>query len=81
MDERQLYGGRAAAMTGCQPNFAGAFLRRLQTGGLIEQLPVEAGQRRHYYRQLPSPIWDALSQIVDELLAVADSQVTKLPKR
>jgi DNA-binding MarR family transcriptional regulator len=47
--EDRFYKGQVAKVTGCQPNYAGDFLRRLESHGLIERVPQEEGQTRHYY--------------------------------
>jgi hypothetical protein len=81
LQEPRVYSAQVAGVTGCQPNFAGSLLRRLETGGLVEALPLEEGQRRHYFRRRPSPIWDPLLEMIGLLLQEPESEVTRLPKR
>lgn len=79
--KERFYGAELAAVTGCQPNFAGSLLGRFEAAGLVERLPPEDGLIRRYYRRLPSPVWDALQQIIEELLKEPPAQVTRLKPR
>lgn len=80
--DRFFQAGLAAA-AGCQPNYAQQLMKRLETAGLIEPVPREPGQLRHYYRRLPSPIWGFCEDLAADLLAkaAAASQVTRLEPR
>lgn len=81
---QRFYKAQLAAITGCQPSYASSFLHRLQKDGLVEPAPAEEGQRRQYLKKAPSPIWETLIRLAEELLqenAVEDAQVTQLPKR
>lgn len=77
----RFYGAEIASVTDCQPNFASSMLNRLETAGLVERLPTEEGQVRRYYRRLPSPIWDALHQIIEELLKEPPAKIAQLTPR
>ncbi len=79
--EDRFYGGQLAEVSGCKPNYAGQFLRRLEGEGLVERLPQEPGQVRQYFRRVPSPIWDSLASMVEGLLDQPQSTVTRLPSR
>jgi hypothetical protein len=82
--EARFFKGQVAEAAGCQPNYAAAFLKRLEGEQFIERLPTEAGQRRHYFCKVPSPVWTALVQLTEALLqepVERDAQVTRLPKR
>ena len=77
----RFYGAQIAEATGCQPNFAGTLIRRLEAAGLVEAVPPEDGQRRNYYLRRPSPIWDSLMAILSHLLEEPESEITQLPRR
>jgi hypothetical protein len=77
----RFYKGQLAKATGCQANFAGDFLRRLESNRLIERLPQEEGQTRHYYRKLPSPIWTFIKDLAQGILDQPEGTVTQLPSR
>jgi len=81
LGRERFYGAEIASATGCQPNFASSLLSRLEAAGLVEKLPSEDGQLRRYYRRRPSPIWDALGQIVEELVKEPAAQVAQLTPR
>ncbi len=73
---------QVAEAAGCQANYAAKFLKRLEDERLIERLPTEDGQRRHYYRKVDSPLWASLLDMVDSLLRQERSaEVTALPRR
>jgi DNA-binding MarR family transcriptional regulator len=81
---KRFYKGQIATVTGCQPSYASSFLQRLEREQLVEPVPSEEGQRRHYLRKAPSPAWDALLGLARALLyeeAQGDAQVTSLPQR
>jgi hypothetical protein len=81
-DAERFYPGEIAAATGCQPNFAGAFVRRLADAGLVERLAADPGQLRHYYRKRPSPLWSAVVALVEGLLGdETAASVTRMPQR
>lgn len=78
----RFYKSQIATAAGCQPNFAGSFLKRLEDERLIERVPTEEGQRRHYFRKVDSPIWMALLNLSDALLSEGPSAtVAQLPRR
>jgi hypothetical protein len=79
--EKRFFSGQVARVTGCQPNFAGTLVRRLEAAGLVEALPREAGQRRHYYQRCPSAIWHAIETMIETALIEPQGEVTALPKR
>jgi len=80
--EPRFFKGQVANAAGCAPNFAASFLQRLEGEQLIERLPTEDGQRRHYFRKVNSPVWDALVQLADSLLQQPqEAQVSRLPQR
>jgi hypothetical protein len=76
--EDRFYPSQVAEMTGCEPNFAGTFIKRLATAGLVEPLDHQPGQNRKYYRRLPSPIWDFCLRWARELLSEPDAPITRL---
>ena len=77
--EPRFYSAQLAEATGCQPSYAGPFLRRLEKAGLVQRLPQEDGQRRRYLQRCPSPIWDMLQHLAKDLLDQPDAAVTRLP--
>jgi DNA-binding MarR family transcriptional regulator len=79
--EPQFYSAQLAEVTGCQPSYAGPFLRRLEDAHLVQRLPQEGGQRRRYLKKLPSPVWEVLHQLAANLLEEPDAEVTRLPRR
>lgn len=76
--EDRFYNGELAQKTGCQPNFASQLVRRLQHGALIEPIPREEGQSRHYFRRTESPVWPLLLEIARATLAEPETEVTQL---
>jgi hypothetical protein len=81
LNEEQFFSGQVAEVVGCQANYAGIFVKRLQKAGLVEALPREAGQRRHYFRQRPSAIWRAIEALIESALDEPQAEVTALPSR
>jgi hypothetical protein len=81
LNQKQFFSGQVADATGCQPNFAGALVRRLQKAGLVEALPRDPGQRRHYFRRRPSGIWQAIEALIQSVLEEPQGEVTALPNR
>jgi hypothetical protein len=80
--EPRFFKGQVAETTGCQANFASSFLKRLEAEGLIERLPTEDGQRRHYFQKRRSPVWSALVELAENLLQeLPEAQVSRLPRR
>jgi DNA-binding MarR family transcriptional regulator len=77
--EPRFYAGQLAEVTGCQPSYAGPFVRRLEDAGLVERLPREAGQRRVYLQKLPSPVWEMLHQLAIGLLDEPVADIARLP--
>ncbi len=78
----RFYQAEVAAAAGCQANYAQQLIRRLETAALIEPLPREPGQVRHYYRRLPSPLWQFCEDLAGHLLeGTDDAQVTHLKAR
>lgn len=83
-ESQRFYKAQFAELTGCQPSFASSFLQRLERERLVESAPSEEGQRRQYLQKAPSPIWEALVRLAEDLLSedtAEDAQVTQLPKR
>jgi DNA-binding MarR family transcriptional regulator len=78
--EKRFYQGLIAKQTGCEPSYAGEFIKRLEAAHLVESLPKEPGQSRKYYRRLPSPIWQFCIDLAAHLLAEAPPGVARFPK-
>jgi DNA-binding transcriptional regulator GbsR (MarR family) len=77
----RFYKAQVAEITGCQPSFASSFIKRLEDAALVEPVPAEEGQRRHYLRKAPSPLWGTMIQLTEALLSEefqASAQVTHL---
>lgn len=82
VQEPRFFKQQVANASGCAPNFAAAFLKRLEGERLIERISTEEGQRRHYFQKVPSPVWDALLQLAESLLRQPqEAQVARLPRR
>lgn len=77
----RFYQAELAGLAGCQPNYAGEFMKRLAAGRLIEPVPTEPGQNRIYYRRLPSPLWDLCLRWATVLLAGEEPDVPRLSDR
>jgi hypothetical protein len=74
----RFYNGELAQTTGCQPNFAGTLIERLEQGGLIAPTGREEGQSRLYFKKTDSPLWPLLLEIVRTTLDEPESEVTQL---
>ena len=79
----RFFKSQVAEAAGCQANYAAKFLKRIEDERLIERLPTEDGQRRHYYRKVESPVWGFLLGLAESLLGQAPpaAEVTSLPRR